>query len=756
MIRLRAGAATTSADNKGASRIDLPTSIIGSLLLILLVLLHLLNPPVVEAFRLKIFDELQTLYPRPPQTAVPLAIVDIDDASLAAIGQWPWPRSVFAELLGRLGQLGAAVVACDILFAESDRYSPPIYAQGLEGRDPKLAAALRALPDNDVLMAGAMAERLVVLGVAGIGTSLDGAAVDGKARKFRSSPVVVRGEDPRRFLPELPGLVGATPVLGEAAAGLGLVTLTPDVDGIVRRVPLVGAVAGQLLPGLALEAIRIAVRADKLFVRSDPSGITDISVGGASIPVDLEGRAWVRYGLPDPGLFVRAADVLAGKVPPERLQGHIVFIGASAAGLGDIKPAPIVGTMPGVEIQASLLQTLVSGSILRRPVQVERLEDVTLLVLGLVLAWTGPFLRAGFLPALLGLAVAGGLGVTWYAFRYHDVLIDGTYLAGSLGVLLFWLAMARYVREESRRRTIRNAFSRYLSPVMVDRLTSSARALNLGGERRELTVLFSDIRGFTTLSERYEQDPEGLTELLSRYFTAMTLIVQENSGTIDKYIGDAIMAFWNAPLPVARHPRQACLAALRMREGLVELNQALAEEAQARGVEVAAPIRIGIGLNTGVCFVGNMGSEQRFNYSVIGDPVNVASRIEGRCKTYGLDIVIGEATREGAADLAALEIDRVRLMGKTSTTCLFALLGNEQVAASERFRELAGEHAEMLAAYRRRDWDAAMQKLRRCHNLSQVYGLHDFYEMYGLRIALFMTEPPPPDWDGSTVAEGKH
>ena len=751
----RARAVEAAAEARLASRIDLPTSIIGSLLVLLLVLLHLNNPAVVEAFRLKIFDQLQTLYPRPPQTAVPVAIVDIDDASLAEIGQWPWPRSVFAELLGRLGQLGAAVVACDILFAESDRYSPPIYAKGLEGRDPKLAAALKALPDNDVLMAGAMAEKLVVLGVAGIGKSLDGVAVDGKAPKLRSSPIVMLGEDPRRFLPELPGLVGAVPVLGEAAAGLGLVTLTADVDGIVRRVPLVGAVAGQLLPSLALEAIRVATGTDKVFVRSGPSGITDIRLGGVDIPVDEDGRAWVRYGLPDPDQFVRAADVLTGKVPPERLQGHMVFIGASAAALGDIKPAPIVGAMPGVEIQASLLQTLVSSSVLRRPVEVVRAENLTLLVVGLVLAWTGPFLRAGFLPALLGLAVALGLGVTWYAFRYHQVLVDGSYLAGAFGVLLFWLAMARYVREESRRRTIRNAFSRYLSPVMVDRLTSSARALNLGGERRELTILFSDIRGFTTLSERYEQDPEGLTELLSRYFTAMTLIIQENSGTIDKYIGDAIMAFWNAPLPVGQHPRQACLAALRMREGLVELNRALAEEARARGGE-AVPIRIGIGLNTGVCFVGNMGSEQRFNYSVIGDPVNVASRIEGRCKTYGFDIVVGEATRAGAPDLAALEIDRVRLMGKTTTTCLFALVGDAEVAAGERFGELAGEHADMLAAYRRRDWEGAMQKLRRCHHLGQPYGLQDFYEIYGLRIALFMTEPPPEDWDGSIVAEDTH
>ena len=497
------------------------------------------------------------------------------------------------------------------------------------------------------------------------------------------------GEDPRNFLPELPGLVGAIPMLGEAAAGLGLVTLTPDVDGIVRRVPLVGLVGGQLLPSLALETIRVAVGVDKVFLRSGPSGITGISLGRTTIPVDPQGRAWVRYGLPNPDQYVRAADVLAGRVPPDRLKGHIVFIGASAAGLGDIKPAPIVGAMPGVEIQASLLQTLVSGSILRRPVGLVQIENVSLLVLGLLLAWAGPFLRASFLPALLGLVVAGGLGITWYAFRYHELLVDGVYVAVGLAVLLFWLAMARYVREEARRRTIRNAFSRYLSPVMVDRLTASARALKMGGERRELTVLFSDIRSFTALSERYEGDPEGLTALLGRYFTAMTVIIQENSGTIDKYIGDAIMAFWNAPLPVDRHPRTACLAALRMREGLLAFNEAMATEAQERGTP-AEQLRIGIGLNTGTCFVGNMGSEQRFNYSVIGDPVNVASRIEGRCKSYGLDIVIGETTAAAAPDLAQLEVDRVRLLGKTTATRLFTLVGDQQVAGSERFERAGG------------------------------------------------------------------
>lgn len=732
------------------SRLDLPTSVVGSFIVVLLVLLHLLSPAVVEAFRLKIFDELQTLHPRPPESPIPVTIVDIDDASLAAIGQWPWPRSVFAELFGRLAQMGAGVVVCDILFAERDRYSPPVYADSLAARDPGLAAQLRTLPDNDALMAGAMAENLVVLGVSGIPEALDGGN-----RKPLPTPIVAMGNDPREFLPQMQGLVGVTPVLSAAAAGLGLVTLIPDVDGIVRRVPLIGSVNGQLLPSLVLEAARIALHADKLFVRSGPNGISSISIGRAAIPVDAEGRAWVRYGLSNPEQYVSAAQVIEGTVPADRFAGHIVFIGASAAGLGDIKPAPIVGAMPGVEIQASLLHTLLSDKVPSRPLSVILAENIGLLVLGLLLAWTGPFLRAGYLPALLGLVVAAGLAGTWYAFRYHQLLVDGVYIAAALAVLLFWLAMARYVREEARRRTIRNAFSRYLSPVMVDRLTSSARALNLGGERRELTVLFSDIRGFTTLSERYERDPEGLTALLTRYFTAMSATIQEQSGTIDKYIGDAIMAFWNAPLSVERHPRAACLAALQMRERLAGLNATLAAEAEERGEEFK-PLRIGIGLNTGVCFVGNMGSEQRFNYTVIGDPVNVASRIEGRCKSYGFDLVIGETTRDGAPELAVLEVDRVRLMGKTTATRLFALLGDETVAASERFQELADEHTAMVARYRERDWEGAMQKLRHCHHLGQPYNLGDFYELFGLRIALYMTEPPPPDWDGSHVAEGKH
>jgi adenylate cyclase len=727
--------------------IDLPTSIIGSLLVLLLAGLQVINPPVVEAFRLRIFDELQALHPAPPQLEAGVVIVDIDDESLAQVGQWPWPRSTFAALLDGLHTLGARVVGMDVLFAEADRYSPPVYARSLAALAPEIAAALQALPDNDAAMARAMRRQAVVLGVAGIGR----VSPDFPGISDAASRVATLGRDPRQFLSGFPGLVGVVPALAEAASGFGLVSVSPDVDGIVRRVPLIASAGGHILPGLALETLRLALGETTLIVRSSGTGVEQVSLRGVGIPVDAQGRAWVRFGLRQPDRYVSAADVLAGTVPRQRLSGRIVLIGTSAAGLGDIKQAPLVGTTPGVEIHASLLETLLAGTVLQRPQHIVQLEPVILLVLGLALAWLGPMVRASFLPALLGLVVAAGLYATWYMFRYHELLVDATYIAGGLGVLLFWLAMARYVREESRRRTIRNAFSRYLSPVMVDKLASGAGALKLGGERRELTVLFSDIRSFTGLAERYESNPEGLTQLLNRYFTAMTTVILDHSGTIDKYIGDAIMAFWNAPLPVQGHPRQACLSALGMRKELRALNEAL----HADPDQPDLTIRIGVGINTGECFVGNMGSDLRFNYSVIGDPVNVASRVETRSKSYGVDIVIGESTRQAAADLALLELDQVQLVGKSATTRLYALLGDAACARSDGFRLLERAHDAMLVAYRAQHWDEAEQGLQRCRALGSEYGLDRLYEGYAARIVRFRQDPPPPDWDGSEIATSK-
>ncbi|MGH6916660.1 MAG: adenylate/guanylate cyclase domain-containing protein, partial [Geminicoccaceae bacterium] len=333
----------------------------------------------------------------------------------------------------------------------------------------------------------------------------------------------------------------------------------------------------------------------------------------------------------------------------------------------------------------------------------------------------------------------------------HSLLIDAAYPAFAIVALVLWLALAKYIREQAMRRSIRSAFGQYLSPVMVDALLSDPKQLNLTGESRELSVMFCDIRDFTTLSESYANAPEDLTRFMNQYFTAMTEQIMERSGTIDKYIGDAIMAFWNAPLEVPDHPRLACLAALGMTKRVRELS----EEAQAIGADRGPTIRIGVGINSGECYVGNLGSEQRFNYSVLGDPVNVASRLEGQSKTYGVEIVVGDTTMAVASDLAGLRLDLVRLKGKTQPVWLFGLLGGAEVARSEAFIALARAHDAMLAAYRRQDWDGTGRHLTECRALGEPFRLGRLYQLYDERLTTLRQDPPGPGWDGVYFATSK-
>ena len=710
--------------------VDWPTRLAGLAIAVALSALQVWDPPLVEAARLRVFDQLQRWAPRAVPADSPVTIVDIDDVSLAEIGQWPWPRTVFADLVNALGQHGPRAIVFDVLFAEADRLSPPSYARLIEPVDARMAAVLRTLPSSEETMAAALSRFPVVLGEAGA------ASVERRFGRGRDPPARVAwlGGDVRQALPAFAHGITALPTLATAAQGLGLVTVPAEVDGVVRRAPTLALVGERVLPSLPLEAVRVALGETTLIVRGNDAAVRSVAVGTLSIPTDSDGRIWLHFTPRRTDLYVSAIQALAGEMPPERISGRVVLIGSSAVSLGDVKVTPVAGNTPGVEIQAQLIESILAGDLLRRPPALVGAELGLVLALGLLLAWFGVRLPAGSFPPLLaGLLIAAG-AATWLAYAGAGYLVDATYPAFAFAVLLFWLAMAKYIREETGRRTLRHAFGHYLSPVMVDRLIRNPVALALEGDRRPLTVLFSDIRDFTALTESYAEDPEGLTRLLNRYFTAMTDEVLAQEGTIDKYIGDSIMAFWNAPLDDPQHARHACLAALQMVRRLERLNQELASESLAAGQPVA-PLRAGIGIETGLCFVGNLGSAQRFNYSVIGDAVNVASRLEASSKLHGLPIIVGENVRTACPELAFLAIGVVQLRGKRGTSQVYALMGDETLASQPLWPALAAGQEALLQAIRLRselDPDAA---LRRCEALANELGLGETYAGFARLLA---------------------
>jgi adenylate cyclase len=345
--------------------------------------------------------------------------------------------------------------------------------------------------------------------------------------------------------------------------------------------------------------------------------------------------------------------------------------------------------------------------------------------------------------------------MSWYFFVEHDLLIDFTYPLASSWLSYRVLTFFNYFREQRQRQQIRSAFGFYLSPALVEQLARSPERLVLGGEERRMTILFSDVRGFTTISEHYKDDPQGLTHLMNRFLTPLTNAIIERKGTIDKYIGDAIMAFWNAPVDDDEHEANACEAALEMLARAEALNVELKREAETNG-GVYMPLRIGIGLNSGPCVVGNMGSDFRFNYSVLGDTVNLASRLESRTKDYRLSMVIGSRTAERAqAKFATMEIDLIQVKGKKQPEVVHTVLGPAALADDPRCRELQDLNAQMLAAYRKQQWDDALGLSDRCRKLASGFGVDGLYDMYAERIDAYRADPPGPDWDGVYAAESK-
>ena len=705
--------------------------------------LRVADPAPVEEIRVRTFDAFQRIDPR-TKTIRPVTIVDIDDKSLEKLGQWPWPRTRIADLVTELTRLGAVVIAFDAVFSEPDRLNPAFAADTFRNLDPETRAKLRALPSNDQILADAIKASRVVLGESGLPEEIT--ALD---KTLPVTGIAMLGEEPQRFMFEFPGLLRNVPVLEHAAAGRGLFTIKPERDGIVRRVPMIMQAQGQTMPSLTFEMLRVATGSGTILIKAEQAGIKSLGIKGIQIPTDHNGQLWVHYARNDASIYVPAVNVLEKSVAPDMIAGKLVLIGTSAVGLNDIKTTPVSRAMPGVEIHAQVLESTLTGDVISQPIYGIAVEFATALLFGLLVITFAPLFGPVTLVAL-GAAFASMLiGMSAYFYSQNRLLIDFTYPLMSTTAIYLTLIFSSFVREQAQRRQIRSAFGQYLSPALVEQLAQSPEKLVLGGEEREMTIMFSDMRGFTSISETYKNDPQGLTSLMNSFLTPLTNAILNRKGTIDKYMGDAIMAFWNAPLDDKDHELNACEAALDMLERVDALNQVREQEAKEEG-RPFIPLNAGIGLNTGTCVVGNMGSDQRFDYSVFGDSVNLASRLEGQSKEYGFPIIVGSRTALAVKDrFAILELDFIMVKGKKEPEVIYAIAGRQDTALSGRFQRLRNLTIEMLSCYRNRDWEGALAAIARGRKTDEANSLELLYALYEARIRGYLENPPPQDWNGA-------
>ena len=706
--------------------------------------LRVADPAPVEEIRVRTFDFFQRIEPRQKTAAKPVTIVDIDDKSLEKFGQWPWPRTRLADLITELTRLGAVVIAFDVVFSEPDRLNPADAADTFRNLDEDTRAKLRALPSNDEVFAEAIRQSRVVLGELGAAEEL--AALD---KTLPVTGLAMLGEEPQRFMFEFPGLLRNTKVLEHAAAGRGLFTIKPERDGIVRRVPMIMLAQGQTMPSLSFEMLRVATGSGTILIKSEKTGIKSLRIKDFQLPTDGNGQLWVHYARQDPSLYVPVTNVLEKTVAPEMIAGKLVLIGTSAVGLNDIKTTPVSQNMPGVEIHAQILESALTGDVISQPIYGIAVEFATALLFGLLVIAFAPLFGPVTLVALGAAFATGLIGTSAYFYTQHRLLIDFTYPLMSTSAIYLTLIFSSFVREQQQRKQIRGAFAQYMSPVLVEQLAQSPEKLVLGGEEREMTIMFSDMRGFTSISETYKNDPQGLTALMNRFLTPLTNAILARKGYIDKYMGDAIMAFWNAPLDDKDHELNACEAALDMLEHVDELNQAREQEAKEEG-RPFIPLNVGVGLNTGICVVGNMGSDLKFNYSVFGDSVNLASRLEGQSKEYGFPIIVGSKTALAIKDkFAILELDFIMVKGKKEPEVIYAIAGREDTAQSGRFQRLRNLTIEMLSCYRTRDWEGALAAIARGRKTDEANSLELLYNLYEARIRGYLENPPPEDWNGA-------
>ena len=750
---------------RGAIRLE---RVVGYILLAGFLVLYVANPKPLEFLRLKGFDYYQQIKPRPipPAKFKPVTIIDLDEKSLAEVGQWPWPRNIVAQLVQNLMRMGANLVAFDIVFAEPDRMNPSAIANQLKGLDEATKDKIRKFKSNDEIFADVIKHSRVVLGQ----STVENEALGVKRPPVKKSVAVRRfgpeAPDPRDLLPQFPALVRNLPVLEQASGGRfggqGIFSIIPEQDGIIRRIPSLFVEGKDMYPALAVEMLRVAFNRPTILVNVDRAGIRSIGITrGVTIPTDRRGRIWPHFSKSDKAKYVSAVDVLNGTADLSKIRGKLTIVGTSAIGLKDIRSIPTENNIPGVEVHAQIIEAVLNHAYLTRPNFAQGLELSIILFGGLAMIilvpWVGALWTFLVFAAVSGSVVYG----SWYAFSAHSMLIDAIYTTITIFLLYSTLTYLNYVREEASKKQVRSAFSHYLSPDMVERLAASPDSLKLGGEMRDMTLLFCDVRGFTSISEQF--DPVGLTALINKLLTPLTNAILQRKGTIDKYMGDCIMAFWNAPLDNENHAIDGCRSALAMLAEMKPLNDRLEQEAKVEGRK-HIPLKVGVGLNSGPAVVGNMGSDMRFDYSVLGDTVNLASRLEGQSKSYGMNVVIGTQTYEAVKnELAVIDLDFIRVKGKLEGVRIYGLLGDTDVAQDPRFQEIKKLVHDAQEIYRAQKWDEAAEMFKRIRAMGDdahkpwtlEANLDVLCDVYEERIEEYKANPPPADWDGVYVATSK-
>ncbi len=728
----------------------------GVAITLLVVFLHQADGGVVRKVRDRLdwlvydlrFNQTLPAAPTPHRDVV---IVDIDEAALASIGHWPWPRSTLARLVDRLVEAGVVVVGFDVVFAEAeenpvgrvlreaapllgtqapelDALLAPVGAQ-LDG-DARFAASIRAAREAgiDIVLGYALTHETSTAGQPGEPLELVG----------EPTPVQVG-------LEELPGYVANLPVLQQAAGRAGYFVSTPDADGVNRAYPLVLGHAGRIHPSLALETARRFLFVEQVALRTHPiAGVETLEgvlLDGVPIPTDGRGRALVPFpGPPRTFDYVSAAAVLDGSAA-ERLAGRIALVGTSAVGLVDVRSTPVSSVYPGVEVHASVLAGIIDGRFPFKPQWADGVDIVLTFGLGVLLSLVLPF--SGVLLYVVAAGIAAGIAL-WFNLWLWVEQAFVTSLIGPLGVVLCvtgYNLVHGFFTETLAKRQLKSMFGQYVPPQLVDEMSRNPEGITDAGERREMTVLFCDIRGFTTISEQLTASE--LKDLLNRFFTPMTEIIFEHRGTIDKYVGDMIMAFWGAPLEDPDHARNAIETALMM----LERTEAMKPELERLGFP---EVNVGIGLNTGPMNVGNMGSQFRRSYTVLGDAVNLGSRLEGLTKFYGVRLIVGEQTRAGQEAFLFRQLDRVRVKGKKEPTRIYTPVCRLHEATGEVRAELA-VYEKARRAYIERRWDDAEAGFLEL----KAQEPKAVYDIYLERLERLRVEPPGPEWDGVFVHTSK-